>query len=95
MSLMNERIKARIRGIPYSAYPLNGESYQAKIIDGIDLIVKVNINIYDAELMNRDICRVVAHVDDGRLIVKRLEDGHVGIVGKDQVSYSDWVEYSL
>ncbi|WCF11676.1 hypothetical protein NDS46_30480 (plasmid) [Paenibacillus thiaminolyticus] len=93
MTLMNDRIAECIRNYPSENIPelqTNG-----KMLKEIDLIVKVNINVYKEGFLNRDICRVVAQLDNGALYIKRLEDGHKGIVSKEQVSFPKWERYSF
>jgi len=74
---------------------INGERIQGKYLENIDLIVRINTNIHQYGLCNRDICRVVGEVIDGNIVVKRLEDNHVGIVEKRQVDLPMWLEYDL
>ncbi|WP_180953866.1 hypothetical protein [Bacillus sp. M6-12] len=53
----------------------------------------MNRNDYEAELMNDDMCEVIAHIEEGKLLVQRLHDKHIAIVSKDFVSYPTWGDY--
>jgi len=94
---MKELIKTHIDKQPI--YPtiaiINGERIQGKYLKNIDLIVRINVNIYQYGLFNRDICRVVGEAIDGNIVVEKLEDSHVGIVEKRQVDLPMWLEYDL
>lgn len=68
---------------------------RGKMLEQIDIIVKVNVNIYDVSFMNRDVCRVIAQLDDGNLYVKRLEDGQKAIIPKAKVSLPKWEKYKF
>lgn len=92
-TMMDERIAEYIKNYPSESIPelqMNG-----KMMEQIDLIVRVNINIHEIGFLNRDVCRVIAHLNDGNIYIKRLEDGHKGIVSKNQVSLPKWERYSF
>ena len=94
---MKEVIRKHIDNQPI--YPtiaiINGERIQGKYLENIDLIVRININNFDAGLWNRDICRVVGETINGKIIVRNLENGIVGIVEKRKVDLPMWLEYDL
>ena len=94
---MKEVIRKHIDNQPI--YPtiaiINGERIQGKYLENIDLIVRININNFDAGLWNRDICRVIGETFDGKIVLRRLEDGHTGIVEKEQIKLPVWEKYDL
>ena len=93
---VNELIKKHISKLPIiGLIDVNGEEIKGKYLEDIDLIVRVNINIHKVGLFNRDICRVIGETIDEKIIVKKLEDDHVGIVEKRQVDLPMWLEYDL
>lgn len=73
---------------------INGEKIVGKHLKHLHLIVKVNINTYDAELSNQDICEVLGETLEGKLVIQRLYDKHIGIINKERVSIPDWQPYS-
>ena len=75
---------------------VNGREIIGKYLEDIDLIVRMNSNVYSFGFLNcRDICRVIGETLEGKIIVKRLEDGHVGIVVKEKLDLPMWLEYDL
>ena len=94
---MKNKIKNYIKEQPIcpTIAIINGERIQGKYLENIDLIVKININDYDAEFLNRDICRIIGETIDNRLILKRLEDGKIAIVKKYKISFPVWERYDL
>ena len=94
---MKEKIKEYIMMQPnyINIINVNDEMIKGKYLKNIDIIVKININVFDAELWNRDICRVIGETIDNKIVVQRLEDGKVGIVKKEQISLPIWERYDL
>lgn len=90
---MNERIQVYIETTPSIRIPDINE--RGKMLDHLGLIVKAKFNLFESELWNGDICRVVAQLDNGNLYIKRLEDGKVAEVSKEKVSLPKWENYSL
>ncbi|ADO59640.1 hypothetical protein [Paenibacillus polymyxa] len=93
LTLVNDKIAEHIKNLPSKKIP--ELQMTGKMLEQIDLIVKVKVNIHEVGFLNRDICRVLAHLDNGNLYIKRLEDGHKGIVSKVQVSFPKWENYSF
>jgi len=96
-NLMKNKIKNYINNQPIcpTIAIINGERIQGKYLENIDLIIKVNVNVFNVGFCNRDICRIVGETIDSKLIVKRLEDGKIGIVEKNKVSLPVWEKYDL
>jgi len=94
---MKEKIKEYIMMQPnyINIINVNGEMIKGKYLKNIDIIVKININVFDVGFSNRDICRIIGETIDNKLVVKRLEDGKIGIVDKKQVSLPIWERYDL
>jgi len=96
MTLKN-KIKNYINNQPnyINIINVNGKMIKGKYLENIDLIIKVNINVFDAGFSNRDICRIIGETIDNKIVVKRLKDGKVGIVEKSKVSLPVWEKYDL
>ena len=96
-NLMKNKIKNYISNQPIcpTIAIINGEKIQGKYLENIDIIIKININVFDAGFSNRDICRIIGETIDDKLVVKRLEDGKIGIVEKNKVSFPIWERYDL
>jgi len=96
-NLMKNKIKNYINNQPIcpTITIINGEKIQGKYLENIDLIIKVNVDVFNAGFSNRDICRIIGETIDDKLVVKRLEDGKVGIVEKNKVSLPVWEKYDL
>jgi len=93
---MKEVIRKHIDEQPIISMILtNGEEIEGKYLENIDLIVRINVNIHKVGLCNRDICRIVGETIDEKIIVKRLEDNHVGVVIKEKLDLPMWLEYDL
>jgi hypothetical protein len=92
-ALMRDRTMEYVNERPLEFIPeLN---MTGKILKQMDLTVKININIHDQGFLNRDICRIIAKLSDGKLYIKRLEDGHKGIVSQEQVYFPTWERYTI
>jgi len=74
---------------------INGERIQGKYLENIDLIVKINTNVFDAGFCNRDICRIIGETIDGKLVVKRLEDYKIGVIETSKLTLLVWEKYNL
>lgn len=83
--------KARIGTITI----IDGECVVGKILDRLYLTVKTNINIYEVGFSNGDVCKVLGETNEGKLVIKRIEDGKEGIVHKNQVNSAEWVVYKF
>ena len=93
---VNELIRKYISKLPIiGLIDVNEEEIEGKYLEDIDLIVRVNINIHKVGLFNRDICKVIGETIDGKIIVKKLEDGIIRIIEKRQVDLPMWLEYDL
>lgn len=92
MKSMNEEIQ---RCLDESPIVRINSDLMGKYIKNLDIIVKVCINVHDQSLLNRDICRVVAHLQDGTILIQRLEDNHVAIVNRSQISLPNWGSYEF
>jgi len=95
--LMKNKIKNYINNQPIcpTIAIINGERIQGKYLENIDLIVKINVNIFNVGFCNRDICRIVGETIDGKIVVKRLEDGKIEIIEKNKISLPVWEKYDL
>jgi len=96
-NLMKNKIKNYINNQPIcpTIAIINGERIQGKYLENIDLIVKINVNIFNVGFCNRDICRIVGETIDGKIVVKRLEDGKIEIIEKNKISLPVWEKYDL
>jgi len=96
-NLMKNKIKNYISNqlICSNIAIVNGEKVQGKYLENIDLIVKINVNIFNVGFCNRDICRIVGETIDGKIVVKRLEDGKIEIIEKNKISLPVWEKYDL
>jgi len=96
-NLMKNKIKNYINNQPIcpTIAIINGERIQGKYLENIDLIIKVNVNVFNVGFCNRDICRIIGETIDDKLVVKRLEDDKVGIIEKSKVSLPVWEKYDL
>ena len=74
---------------------INGEQIYGKILNGLYLVVKTNINLYEVGFFNGDVCLVLGETLDGKLVLKRIKDNKEGIVKKAQVSSAEWVPYKF
>lgn len=94
---MDNRIEKFIKNeAPISTITiLNEQHITGKILRGLYLVVKMNINLYEVGFLNGDVCLVLGETDDDKLVLKRIEDGKEGIVNKDQVSSADWIPYKF
>lgn len=79
--------------ISFAEMNINGENRKVKLVESLSIIVKVNRNLYKSEFMNHDICQVIAETENNKVVLKRLNDGHLGIADKDEVSYPKWEAY--
>lgn len=66
-----------------------------KWLEGLDIIVRVNQNLYEKEFLNRDICLVLAEQENGNLLIQRLTDKHESFVEKKYLNYPEWSKYDL
>lgn len=89
------RTKEFIDKQPLMPIQFQGRSIIGKWIEGADIIVRVSINLYDQGFLNRDICRVLAELDYENMLIKRLEDGHEGIIEKKFLELPVWKSYDL
>jgi len=94
---MKDKVKEYIAKQPdyINLININGEMIKGKYLKDIDIIVKVNINNFNTGFLNRDICRVIGETVDGKIVLQRLEDGHTGIVEKEQIKLPVWEKYDL
>jgi len=93
---VNELIKKHISKLPIiGLIDVNGEEIKGKYLEDINLIVRVNRNLYKVKLLIGDICKVFGETIDGKIIVEKLEDGIIRIVEKRQVDLPMWLEYDL
>lgn len=88
-----EHLKKFINEQQYNYNSKSGLNF--KMLESADIVVRVVVNVFNEGFWNRDICRVLYEFEDGRLYIKRLEDGHEGIVSKQQVKYPKWEEYEF
>ena len=95
--LMKNKIKNYINNQPIcpTIAIINGERIQGKYLENIDLIIKVNINVFDTGFCNRDICRIIGETIDGKLVVKRLEDYKIGVIETSKLTLLVWEKYNL
>lgn len=95
--LMDDKVKYFIENTAQTGTItiLDGEKITGKILYGLYLVVKTNINLYQVGFMNGDVCLVLGETNDGELVLKRIEDNKEGIVNKNQVSSADWVPYKF
>jgi hypothetical protein len=90
---MQQHIQQFIDSSEVHPFVYKGKEYNVKYIENAHIIVKANRNVYEAELMNHDMCQVIGHTADGELLVRRLTDKHIGMVSKEFVSYPTWGTY--
>ena len=94
---MDERIKEFIKNeaLIGTITILNGEHIKGKILYGLYLVVKTNINLYDIGFFNGDVCLVRGETLDNNLVIKRIKDQKEGIVDKNKISSADWITYKF
>lgn len=93
LRLVNEQIEIYIRSQPIVPIMVLGESYQGRMLESLNLIVRIAINIPSEMFLNGDICRVIGILEDDRVVVKNLEDERVGIVEKNQILIPLWDDF--
>lgn len=93
----NEKIRQYIEKVPDNKTigVINSQEVKGKYFSCISLVVKISRNLFTEGLRNMDICYVLGETTDGKLLVKRIEDNHIGIVNKEDVRYPEWNSYEF
>ena len=87
--VINERTDTEVFEI------MNGKKILGKNLQSLYLVVKVAINLPHEGFCNMDVCYVLGETHDGKLVIKRIEDNHKGIVDKKHVRFPEWKPYDF